>query len=114
MATRSGGRTLIVLRNLLPLVGLVAIFCLAFFGEQGLMANHRLRVEMRQLRDDNERLRQETEDLREQVRRLREDPDTIERTIREELLMTREGEVVFTFQDEPDGGAPAAGEAESP
>ncbi len=98
------------MRNLLPLAGLVLVFCLAFFGEQGLMANHELRQEMSLLQDEIEGLRTENARLVEQVQAMHDDPVTLDRTIREEMFMVSSDrkETVFVF---PEGEANGAGEA---
>ena len=93
-----------ILRNLLPLAGIVGVFCIAFFGEQGLMANRQLQAEMGQLQEEIGELRTANTELQEEVRALREEPLTIERTVREEMLMvSKDGnETVFVF---PEGDA---------
>ncbi len=100
------------MRTLLPIAGLVAVFCIAFFGEQGLMANHRLREQMVRLQAENNDLRDDNAALEEMVRGLREDPLAIEKTIREEMLMARPDEVVYTFRDKSDDD-PAARDPET-
>ncbi len=106
MSQLSSSRAWSILRHVLPVAGLIGVFCLAFFGEQGLMANHRLRQEMLGLRGEIDELQSANAALEEEIRRLREDPDAIEATIREEMLMVRDGEVVYAFEDgEP--GTPA-------
>lgn len=99
------------MRTLLPVVGLVAVFCIAFFGEQGLMANHRLREQMTRLQTENNDLRDDNAALQNEVRGLREDPLAQEKTIREEMLMVRPDEVVYTFRDKgnDDSAAPGTG-----
>lgn len=101
------------MRNLLPVAGLVLVFCIAFFGEQGLMANHRLRTEMAQLSDEIEGLRTVNAELEEQVRALQDDPVTIEQTVREEMLMVREDspETIFVFSDGSNSEEPTSGVA---
>lgn len=98
-----------MIRNLLPLVGLVLVFCIAFFGEQGLMANHELRTEMAQLHNEIEGLRTANAELEEQVRAMRDDPIAIEQTVREEMFMVREDrpETIFVFPDGNNSEAPA-------
>ncbi len=98
---QAAGRAWQVTRALLPVAGLVGVFCIAFFGEQGLMANHELRQQMTELNSEIEQLRSSNAVLQEQVRQLQEDPAVIEDTIREEMFMVREGrdEVVFTFPE---------------
>lgn len=103
-----------VFRNVLPAAGLVGVFCLAFFGEQGLMANHRLRVEMGDLRGEIDELQSSNAALEEEIRQLRDDPNAIEAAIREEMMMVRDGEVVYAFQAEhpnapADGSDPSDG-----
>jgi cell division protein FtsB len=99
------------MRNLLPLVGLVLVFCIAFFGEQGLMANHQLRTEMSQLHDEIEGLRTANAELEEQVRSMQDDPIAIEQTVREEMFMVREDrpETIFVFPDGTNPEEPAHG-----
>ena len=89
------------MRNLLPLAGLILVFCIAFFGEQGLMANQRLRTEMAQLRDEIEGLRNANAELEERVRAMRDDPAAIEQTIREDMFMVHEDrpETIFVFPE---------------
>lgn len=88
-------------RTLVPLAGLAVVFCIAFFGEQGLMANHELRLQMAELNDEIEELRSSNAALQEQVRELSDDPGVIEDTIREEMFMVRgdQEEIVFAFPE---------------
>jgi cell division protein FtsB len=101
------------MRNLLPLGGLVLVFCLAFFGEQGLMANHELRQEMTALQDEIDGLRTENARLSEQVQAMHDDPITVDRTIREEMFMVSADrkETVFVF---PEGESSGASEITDP
>ncbi len=101
------------MRNLLPVAGLALVFCIAFFGEQGLMANHELRTEMAQLHDEIEGLRTVNAELEEQVRAMTDDPHTIEQTVREEMLMVREDrpETIFVFPDGNNSEEPTSGAA---
>ncbi len=100
-AREAGARLWQVTRTALPLAGLVVVFCIAFFGEQGLMANHSLRLQMADLADEIETLRSSNAALEEQVRRLSDDPGVIEDTIREEMFMVRgdRDELVFAFPE---------------
>ncbi len=104
---QAGARAWQVARAVLPVAGLIGVFCIAFFGEQGLMANHELRQQMTELSTEIEQLRTNNASLQEQVRQLQEDPAMIEDTIREEMFMVREdrNEVVFTFPDQAPAGS---------
>ena len=105
-------------RTLLPIAGLAVVFCIAFFGEQGLMANHELRLQMADLNDEIEALRSSNAALQEQVRELSDDPGVIEDTIREEMYMVRgdQDEIVFAFPENspPPPGEPGAGNGAGP
>jgi len=109
MSDSSPSRIWSILRNALPLAGLVLVFCIAFFGEQGLMANRELRDEMTQLHAEIEELRMDNAELREQVREMLEDPVAIEKTVREEMFMVSKDqrETLFVFgEDDVDRPSP--------
>ena len=81
----------------------------SLFGDMGLIQVlrqrtllARLRVEVQDLRTANERLAGDIDDLK-------RDPYRIERIAREELGLTRPGEILFLFDDSgPESGSPAA------
>ena len=71
------------------------------FGQNGLTAFHRKRVDQRKLAEQLQRLQQENELLRDHVKRLQTDPSAVEHQAREELHYTRPGEVIYTMPPSP-------------
>ena len=67
-------------------------------GERGALHLWRLRGEKVRLDEQNYRLQKENESLRQRVLSIRNDDDYLEKLAREELNMTRPGEIVYRFQ----------------
>jgi cell division protein FtsB len=79
----------------------------ALLGDMGLIQGLRQRREMTRLRQEVGALRQNNERLLADIKELRHDPYRIETIAREELGLTRPGEILFLFQDrEPPEPAP--------
>lgn len=67
------------------------------FEPEGLPRLRALEKELASVRGENDDMRREVERLRVEVRQLREDPAAIERIARDELGMVRRNEIVFQF-----------------
>lgn len=83
------------------LIGLVLlVWCLALFGEKGVVKIVQLRLQRDRILSDVSQLRNENKRLREEVRRLREDPRYLESVARRDLGLIKENEILFIFEDE--------------
>lgn len=97
-------------------LGLVAAFVLLLaryevFGGNGLLA---LRHRRAQLQNETARLRglrDENQQLHSAIGQLRRDPEAIERVAREQLRLTKPGEVVFTYDPNAAAGKTAGAAA---
>jgi cell division protein FtsB len=65
---------------------------------EGLPRLRALQHELAQVRAENSDLQREVERLRVEVRQLRDDPAAVERIARDELGLVRKDEVVFQFR----------------
>lgn len=99
-------------RRWLMAVGAVLflLFCLhQVLGENGYLTLRARQREVRQLESEVRRLTEENQRLDREVNRLRTDPKAIERVAREEMKLTRPGEVIYTMPAPP--APPATAEA---
>jgi cell division protein FtsB len=80
----------------------------AFFGDMGLIQTIRTRRAAAALRRDVTRLRADNDRLMAEIQDLRHDPYRIETIAREELGLSRPGEIIFLFQEGPAAPPPAA------
>ncbi|MCZ6695396.1 MAG: septum formation initiator family protein [Acidobacteria bacterium] len=71
----------------------------AFFGDMGIIEAVRQRRTARRLRHEVVALRTANDTLRAEIEGLRRDPFRIESIAREELGLSRPGELIFLFQD---------------
>ena len=71
----------------------------AFFGDMGIIEAVRQRRTAGRLRRDVVALRTANDALREEIEELKRDPFKIESIAREELGLSRPGELIFLFQD---------------
>ena len=78
------------------LAGLVA---LTIWGENGLVDWYHLRRQVDVERAEWARLERENQRMLYELRRLEEDPIHAERMVAEELGWSREGAVIYTFED---------------
>jgi cell division protein FtsB len=89
--------------KVLALAGLVA--CGIVYGalrdEEGVMHVFRERSRLQDLIRSVNSLRDENDRLRAEIKALREDPRAVERLAREDLGLSRDGEIVFIMEDEP-------------
>jgi len=82
------------------LIGLLIVLLalVTLVGERGALHLWRLRGEKARLDEQNYRLQKENESLRQRVQNIRNDDDYLEKLAREELNMTRPGEIIYRFQ----------------
>ncbi len=72
----------------------------ALRDEEGVMHVFRERSRLQELSHSVNSLRDENSRLRAQIKALREDPRAVERLAREDLGLSREGEIVFILESE--------------
>jgi cell division protein FtsB len=77
---------------------IVLLSVVTLVGERGALHLWRLRGEKVRLDEQNYRLQKENESLRRRVQSIRNDDDYLEKLAREELSMTRPGEIIYRFQ----------------
>jgi cell division protein FtsB len=73
----------------------------ALRDEEGVMHVFRERSRLQDLDHSVEALRDENNRLRAEIKALREDPRAVERLAREDLGLSRRGEIVFIIESEP-------------
>ena len=81
------------------LVGYALIATSTLVGERGLLHLWKLQQQQRELQAEVFTLLRENEDLRTRIERLQSDDKFLEKVARETLKFSRQGEVVFLFQD---------------
>jgi cell division protein FtsB len=69
--------------------------------EEGVMHVFRERSRLQDLIHSVNHLREENNGLRAEIKALREDPRAVERLAREDLGLSKEGEIVFILESEP-------------
>jgi cell division protein FtsB len=98
MASPSSGQ---FLQRTLP-IGMLALSLVAvpvlLLQPEGLPRLRSLQHELDQVKGENADLRRDVERLRVEVRQLRDDPAAVERIARGELGLVRKDEVVFQFR----------------
>ena len=75
----------------------------ALRDEEGVRHVFRERSRLQELNHSVAGLREENQKLRAQIKALREDPRAVERLAREDLGLSKAGEVVFILESEPEG-----------
>jgi cell division protein FtsB len=85
---------------------IVLLSVVTLVGERGALHLWRLRGEKARLDEQNYRLQKENESLRQRVQSIRNDDDYLEKLAREELNMTRPGEIIYRFQAQGTRHAP--------
>ena len=81
------------------LIVTLAVLVVAAFGKRGMFALASLGDRKEKLTSEIQRLKTENTGLRQELRKL-ERPDYQEQTIRDQLGMAREGEVIYIFTTE--------------
>jgi cell division protein FtsB len=79
----------------------IAIVYGALRDEEGVMHVFRERSRLQELSHSVSSLREENNRLRAEIKALREDPRALEKLAREDLGLSREGEIVFILESEP-------------
>jgi cell division protein FtsB len=79
----------------------------SLFGDMGLIQTIQTRRSAAALRRDVARLRSDNDRLMAEIQDLRHDPYRIETIAREELGLSRPGEIIFLFQDRSPAPPPA-------
>jgi cell division protein FtsL len=94
----------------------LVLFCIALlvhevYGQHGILALRRERKEIQNLQQQIHQLQQENAQLDKQVNALQFDPKAVERLAREQLRMSRRGEIIYTLPEKnpaKDQAPPAA------
>ena len=81
----------------------------SLFGDMGLIQGYRQRSTLARLRVEVDQLREANARLATDIGDLKHDPYRIERVAREDLGLTRPGEILFLFQDSAVGATPYPG-----
>jgi cell division protein FtsL len=104
MAVASRKKKSIPLKNKLILlflaVFILTLFISSFNTKGGLLALYRQKLLYDQLKAEIESLKEENHRLAYEIKALREDPRYIERIAREELILAREGEIIYLLPKE--------------
>lgn len=81
------------------------VVCCIVYGvlrdEEGVMHVFRERSRLQELSHSVNSLREENNQLRAEIKALRENPRAIEKLAREDLGLSRDGEIVFILESEP-------------
>ena len=85
------------------IVGFALLLLQDVFGTHGVLAMRESQKEAQGIRKDMSRLDEENQRLQNRVKALKTDPSAIERIAREEMKLSRQGEVVFQTQPKPRG-----------
>ena len=90
-------------QNARVLLGLLVMVILVhdLFGERGFLAMRRAQKEVEKLQQEIQQLHQENTRLAGEVEALKTDPRMIERIAREELNLSRKGELIFKLPPKP-------------
>ncbi len=92
-------------RRLKALAVAALVVCGIVYGalrdEEGVMHVFRERSRLQDLSHSVNSLREENNQLRGEIKALREDPRAVERLAREDLGLSRDGEIVFILESEP-------------
>ncbi len=86
--TRKWGSSVFVL-------ALLALAIHDVFGSHGLLAMLRARTELQKIRVEIAQLNEQNQKLGEEIKALRSDPKLIERIARDEMGLSRPGEMIF-------------------
>ena len=85
------------------------VVCAIAYGalrdDEGVMHVFRERSRLEELNQSVEALRDENDLLRAEIKALREDPRSVERLAREDLGLSRRGEIVFILEGDPEDPA---------
>lgn len=88
-----------LLWNVLPALVVLVILYLAVWGDNGLIKQRELTVDLAKTERRLEAVRRENASLEREVARLRDDPETQRRAAAEELLLVPAHSTVYRFPD---------------
>lgn len=78
----------------------ILYFVLSFiFGDMGLINHHRMKKGYQNLEQELDNLSKENERLRKEVEALKTDPHYIEKLAREKLSLSKEGEIIYQYEE---------------
>jgi len=83
------------------IVGFALLLLQDVFGTHGVLAMRQSQKEAQGIRKDISRLDEENQRLQDRVKALKTDPAAIEKIAREEMKLSRQGEVIFQTQPKP-------------
>jgi cell division protein FtsL len=83
------------------IVGFALLLLQDVFGTHGVLAMRQSQKEAQGIQKDISRLDEENQRLQNRVKSLKTDPAAIERIAREEMKLSRQGEVIFQTQPRP-------------
>jgi cell division protein FtsB len=83
------------------IVGFALLLLQDIFGTHGVLAMRESEKQAQEIRKDIQRLDDENKRMQDRVKGLKSDPATIEKIAREEMKLSRPGEVIFQTQPKP-------------
>ena len=83
------------------IVGFALLLLQDVFGTHGVLAMRQSEKQAEDIRKDIKRLDDENQRMQDRVKALKSDPTAIEKIAREEMKLSREGEVIFQTQPKP-------------
>ena len=83
------------------IVGFALLLLQDVFGTHGVLAMRESQKQAEEIRKDIKRLDDENKRMQDRVKALKSDPAAIEKIAREEMRLSREGEVIFQTQPKP-------------
>lgn len=83
------------------MVGFALLLLQDIFGTHGVLAMRESQKQAQEIRKDIKRLADENKRMQDRVKGLKSDPATIEKIAREEMRLSRPGEVIFQTQPKP-------------
>ncbi len=78
---------------------LAFLFMHEVFGDNGLLALRRQKLEYESLQRQIQQLQEENQKLEQQIKALKSDPKAIEQKAREQLRLARPGEIILTLPE---------------
>jgi cell division protein FtsL len=78
----------------------ILYFLLSFiFGDMGLISHYRMKKTYQKFEQELDQLSKENERLRKEAEALKTDPHYIERLARERLGLSKEGEIIYQYEE---------------
>jgi cell division protein FtsL len=87
--------------HLFLIVGFALLLLQDVFGTHGVLAMRQSQKQAEEIRKDIKRLDDENQRMQDRVKALKSDPAAIEKIAREEMKLSRQGEVIFQTQPKP-------------